>query len=218
MKAYTKGGTCCASAIVHNTHELGCGRILAKLPEIITRLADMVERFGTALDCVDVGFLPDRTLDRLPLSAQIGRTRVGGVDPNKPRIRAALAAVLALSASPAGATVADLTRKVHAMTGQTPEGYTSRQAAYDLRKLRGKDLVSKPVRSRRYLTSPAAARTITAGVAAFGVDTDPGMVESARARGLEVHEADAVTWLLQQRESSSRTRDGDQPTLLPSRS
>ena len=28
------------------------------------------------------------------------------------------------------------------------------------------------------------------------------MVESARARGLEVHEADAVTWLLQQRESS----------------
>ncbi len=122
----------------------------------------MVERFGTALDCVDVGFLPDRTLDRLPLSSQIGRTRVGGVDLNKPRIRAALAAVLALSASPAGFTVADLTRKVHAMTGQTPEGYTSRQAAYDLRKLRGKDLVSKPVRSRRYLTPPAAARTITA--------------------------------------------------------
>jgi len=48
------------------------------------------------------------------------------------------------------------------MTGQTPEGYTSRQAAYDLRKLRGKDLVSKPVRSRGYLPSPAAARTITA--------------------------------------------------------
>ena len=123
----------------------------------------MVERFGTALDCVDVGFLPDRTLDRLPLSSQIGRTRVGGGDLNKPRIRAALAAVLALSARPAGFTVADLTRKVHAMTGQTPEGYTRRQAAYDLRKLRGKDLVSKqPVRSRRYLTPPAAARTITA--------------------------------------------------------
>ena len=81
----------------------------------------MVDRFGTALDCVDVGFLPDRTLDLLPLSAQIGRTRVGGVDLNKPRIRAALAAVLALSASPAGFTVADLTGKLHAMTGQTPQ-------------------------------------------------------------------------------------------------
>ncbi len=163
LKAYTKGEHVLRfEAIVHNTHELGCGRILARFPEIITRLADMVERFGTALDCVDVAFLPDRTLDRLPLSSQIGRTRVGGVDLNKPRIRAALAAVLALSARPAGFTVADLTRKVHAMTGQTPEGYTRRQAAYDLRKLRGKDLVSNPVRSRRYLTPPAAARTITA--------------------------------------------------------
>ena len=38
---------------------------------------------------------------------------------NKPRIRAALAAVLALAASPDGFTVADMTAKVHAMTGQT---------------------------------------------------------------------------------------------------
>ena len=92
-----------------------CGRVLVKFPEIITRLADMVERFGTVLDCVDVGFLPDR----LPLS-QIGRTRVGGVDLNKPRIGAALVAVLALSAAPAGFTVADLTAKIRAITGQTP--------------------------------------------------------------------------------------------------
>ena len=70
--------------------------------------------------------------------AQIGATRVGGVDLNKPRIRAALAAVLALAAAPDGFTVAEFTAKVHAMTGHT--GYTIRQAAYDLRKLRGKDL------------------------------------------------------------------------------
>jgi hypothetical protein len=46
------------------------------------------------------------------------------------------------------------------MTGQT--GYTVRQAAYDLRKLRGKDLVVKPGRSRRYQLPLRAARTITA--------------------------------------------------------
>jgi hypothetical protein len=44
------------------------------------------------------------------------------------------------------------------MTGQA--GYTIRKAAYDLRKLRGKQLADKPGRTRRYLISPAAARII----------------------------------------------------------
>ena len=39
-------------------------------------------------------------------------------------------------------------------------GYTSRQAAYDLRKLRGKDLLVKPGRSPRYQVPPQAGRTI----------------------------------------------------------
>jgi hypothetical protein len=51
---------------------------------------------------------------------------------------------------------------VQSMTGQTEIGYTIRQAAYDLRKLRGKDLIAKPGRSRRYLVPPTAARTIVA--------------------------------------------------------
>ena len=46
------------------------------------------------------------------------------------------------------------------MTGH--EAYTVRQAAYDLRKLRGKDLAVKPGRTRRYQITPDAARTITA--------------------------------------------------------
>jgi hypothetical protein len=42
------------------------------------------------------------------------------------------------------------------------DGYTTRQAAYDLRKLRGKQLVDKPGRTRRYHVPPPAARTISA--------------------------------------------------------
>jgi hypothetical protein len=75
---------------------------------------------------------------------------VGGIDVNKPRIRAALAAVLALAPSPDGFTVAEMTAKVHAMTGQDHATCNTRQAAYDLRKLRGKQLVAKPARTRRY--------------------------------------------------------------------
>ena len=48
------------------------------------------------------------------------------------------------------------------MTGQTPEDYSIRQGAYDLRKLRGKQLVIKPGRTRRYHVPDVAARTITA--------------------------------------------------------
>lgn len=36
-------------AIAHNTAELRCGRMIEKFPEIVTRLAGIVERFATAL-------------------------------------------------------------------------------------------------------------------------------------------------------------------------
>jgi hypothetical protein len=48
------------------------------------------------------------------------------------------------------------------VTGQADAGYTTRQAAYDLRKLRGKHLLDKPGRGRRYQVPPAAARTVAA--------------------------------------------------------
>jgi hypothetical protein len=161
LKAYTKGEHVLRfEAVVHNTTALRCGRVLDRFPEIITRLAGMVDRFCTTLDCVDTTFIADGLLDRLPTPAQIGGTRVGGVDLNKPRIRAALSAVLALSTTSAGFTVAEFTAKVHAMTGHT--AYTIRQAAYDLRKLRGKDLIAKPGRTRRYHLEPQNAGTIAA--------------------------------------------------------
>jgi hypothetical protein len=128
--------------------------------EIIARLAGMAGRFTTALDCADISFLPDGILDQLPLPFQIGATRTGGIDLNKPRIRAALQAALALAPAPGGFTVAEHAAKVAAMTGHA--GYTTRQAAYHLRKLRGKGIAAKPGRSRRYHIPPEAARTIAA--------------------------------------------------------
>jgi len=54
-------------ATVHNTRQLGCGRTIERFPQIATRLAGMTDRFCTTLDCVTTGFLPDGTLDQLPL-------------------------------------------------------------------------------------------------------------------------------------------------------
>jgi hypothetical protein len=136
--------------------------MIEKFPEIVIRLAGIAERFATALDYVDTGFLGDGVLDVLPTCVQLGATRVGGVDPNKPRMREAVRAALALAPAPNGFTVAEFTAKVHAHTGVDHTGYSVRQAAYDLRKLRGKQLIDKPSRSRRYVVSPLAARTIAA--------------------------------------------------------
>lgn len=52
-----------------------------------------------------------------------------GIDLNKPRIRAALAAALALAAAPHGCTVAERAARVQQFTGQP--GYAVRQAAYE---------------------------------------------------------------------------------------
>jgi hypothetical protein len=161
LKAYTKGEHVLRfEATVHNTKELRCRRGLDNFPEIITRLAGMADRFATALDCADISFLADGILDELPLPSRLGATRAGGIDLNKPRIRAALSAALALAAAPRGFTIAEHAAKVATMTGHA--GYTIRQGAYDLRKLRGKGLADKPGRSRRYHIPPEAARTIAA--------------------------------------------------------
>jgi len=161
VKAYTKGEHVLRfEATVHSAKELRCRRSLDNFDEIITRLAGIAGRFATALDCADTGFLPDGILDELPLPALAGPRRTAGIDLNKPRIRAALAAALALAPAPAGFTAAEHAARVRQITGN--DGYTTRQAAYDLRKLRSKQLIDKPGRTRRYHVPPDAARLISA--------------------------------------------------------
>jgi hypothetical protein len=163
LKAYTKGERVLRfEAVVHNARDLGCGRVIERFPEIVARLKAMLERFLTTLDCVHVAFISDQTLDQLPLPSQVGKTTVGGVDVNQPRIRNVLAAVLALGPAPTGFSVAQLAAKVQSMTGQPASDYSIRQAAYDLKTLRGKSLITKVGASRRYQIQPPAMRAIAA--------------------------------------------------------
>jgi hypothetical protein len=88
----------------------------------------MVDRFTSMLDCVEIGFLPDGILDQLPAPSTLGATRTGGIDMNIPRIRAALAAALALAVAPQGFTVAEFTAQVRTITGQPPTATASARA------------------------------------------------------------------------------------------
>jgi hypothetical protein len=163
LMAYTKGERVLRiEAVAHNTRELRCGCMVDRFPQIVARLRGMLERFMTTLDCVDAAFISDERLDQLPLPSRLGKTRVGGVDLNNLRMRSALSAVLALAPSPAGFSTAHFRDKVQSMTGLTDSDYTPRQAAYDLKKLRAKDLITKVGRSRRNELSSPNMRAITA--------------------------------------------------------
>jgi hypothetical protein len=61
-----------------------------------------------------------------------------------------------------GFTVTEFTAKVCALTEDDHTGYAVRQAGYDLRKLRGDQLLDKPGRTRGCHVPPQAARTIAA--------------------------------------------------------
>lgn len=163
LKMYTKGERVLRiEAIVHNTKELPRCRPLEKFPSVVDQLRKMVDRFLEALHGVDACYIADDTLERLPEPGQTGKTRVGGIDCNKLRMRTVMHAVVALSTSPKGFTASDLARKVSVLNSPSAPSYTARQASYDLRKLRGKDLAAKIGNTRRYRPTPMGLRAMAA--------------------------------------------------------
>ena len=167
LKIYTKGeraqrAPLCIEVIVHNTSAYRWGRSLPCFGEIVTRLRGILERFLNAVGCLDACLVSDETLENLPLPTQVGKTKVGGIDFNKPRMRRVAEAVLALSTAPTGFTASELAAQVHSVSGETESAYGPRRAAYDLKKLRGKGMVRKIGASRRYEPDLAGLRAIAA--------------------------------------------------------
>lgn len=161
VKLYTKGERVLrAEAVVHNTKVLRCGRSLPKFPQILTELRQILYRFLNALDCMDSSFISDDTLNEISHSGVLGKSRVAGIDLNKPRLQAVIQAVIALSMTPQGFVVSMLAAKVREILGENT--YSSRQASYDLRKLRAKHWVHRIAGSRKYQPTSHGLRTMTA--------------------------------------------------------
>jgi len=160
-KMYTKGECVLRTeVVVHNSKQLKCGRILAKFPEMTLKLKDILNQFLNTVQYVDASFISSGNLDKLYTPSLLGKTKVGGVDIQKPRMRAVLEAVIPLSAKPGGFNLSDLAQRVQEI--QKNSKYSIRNAAYDLRKLRGKNIVCKIGKSRRYKTVPKGLKAITA--------------------------------------------------------
>jgi len=163
LKIYTKGERVLRiEAVLHNSEELQCGRSLDRFPRLVTELKGILERFMNALSLIDQCFISDETLEQLPKSSVVGKAKVGGIDFNKERMRWAGQAVLALAASTGSFTSSGLAGQVCSATGQTFSQYGSRHAAYDLKKLRAKNMVQRVAHSRRYEATPSGLKAMAA--------------------------------------------------------
>jgi hypothetical protein len=183
LKIYTKGERVLRmEAIAHNTQELNCGRSLEKFPRIVSELKSILERFMDALSCIDQCFISDETLEQLPAPAQVGKTKVGGIDFNKARMRWVAEAVLVLSPLPGGFTASELAGQVRTISQQSESEYGSRRAAYDLKKLRGKQIVRRIAKSQRYTPIPEGLKTMTALVVLRNKAIKPLLAATQRLR------------------------------------
>ena len=161
VKIYSKGERVLRiEAIAHNARELLCGRTIDKFPRIVEALSAMMERFLNVLQSIDASFIGAGTMESWPLPSQVGACRVGGIDANRPRMRAIMEAVINLSPKPNGFTVSEVADKVKEITGNTH--YEARHASYDLKKFRGKELVTRINYSRRYQPTSEGLRSMTA--------------------------------------------------------
>ncbi len=142
LKVYTKGERVLRIEVVlHNAKELRCGRLLEKFTPIVTRLKQIANQFLDHVYAMDATFLGDATLDELPQPSCLGKTKIGGIYINRTRTRTVLNAALSLACA--------------------PRGFTARRAAYDLKKLRAKNLLTNG-NSRRYSIPSEAIRIIGA--------------------------------------------------------
>lgn len=162
-KCYTKGERALRiEVITHNARVLPCGCLLDRFAEIVTHLRGILNRFLDAMHCIDIACISDVQLDDLSTSSRVGETRVGGIDISKPRMRAVIEGVIELAVDHRGFSASDLAAKVNTISRAENEVYTSRMASYDLKKLRGKDIIRKRERSRRYETVSEGLHALTA--------------------------------------------------------
>ena len=150
VKMYSKGERVLRTEVIaHNCKALHYGSGLNTFPQIVEDLKSILERFLSVVESVDVSLIASDILQNWKCPTQVGAVRVGGIDVHQKRIRSVMKALISLSATPDGFTASQLAMKVTEILGNS---YSARQASYDLKKFRGKQLVSRIKNSHRYQT------------------------------------------------------------------
>lgn len=164
LKLYDKGERVLrAEVVVHNAKELKCKRSVSNFKEIVSKLNAIMKGFLDNLCYTHVSLLKDGSFEQLTKPTKTGEQRLAGVDINKNRTIAIMESVLSLAIKPGGYTANDVaTLMKEKLDKKQAKSYNSEKAAYDIRKLRGKGLVEKIGKSRKYKTTKKGMDTIIA--------------------------------------------------------
>ena len=179
LKLYDKGERVLrAEVVVHNAKELKCKRSVTNFMEIVSKLRVIMNSFMDNLCYTHVSLLKDGSFEQLTNPSQKGKQRLAGVDINKRRNLAIMECVLALAIKPNGYTAKDIaTLMKEKLNKKEATVYSSIKAAYDIKKLRGKGLVEKTGKSRKYKTTKRGMETIIA-VLSLTQKTIPAILSS----------------------------------------
>ena len=179
LKLYDKGERVLrAEVVVHNAKELKCKRSVSNFEEIVGKLSIIMNSFMDNLCYTHVSLLKDGSFKKLTSPSKKGKQRLAGVDINKNRTIAIMESVLALAIKPDGYTAKDIAILMkERLNKKQAKDYTPAKAAYDIRKLRGKGLVVKIEKSRKYKTTKKGIETIIA-VLALTQKTIPTILSS----------------------------------------
>ena len=160
FKAYTKGEHVLrVEAIVHNTRALVVDGFSSASPTSVAR------RHGRAVSPPWTASMSGSSPTTCSTNSLRHRNSAPSTSVASTSTRPVSATSWPPSApwrSPPGSPFREFTTKVRAQTGQDATDYSTRQGAYDLRKIRAKGLIDKPGRTRRYQVPPDAAAHHTA--------------------------------------------------------
>lgn len=164
LKLYDKGERILrAEVVVHNAKELKCKRSVSNFKEIVSKLNTIMNSFMDNLCYTHVSLLDDGSLKKLISPSKKGAQRLAGVDINKGRTIAVMESVVTLAIKPNGYTAKDIAILMKEKGDKKQvKDYSPAKAAYDVRKLRGKGLVEKIGKSRKYKTTKKGMETILA--------------------------------------------------------
>jgi hypothetical protein len=151
LKIYDKGQRVLRVEVtVQNAAELGCGKLLHKLPELLKRMRQILLNFLAVVQAAHVSFLDLGSFEQWAQPVQRGKRRLAGITMDNARNRHVLDAVMGLATQPEGFMLKDVAHAVRERTHWSEKEYPVRKASYDIAKLRGKKLVAKLPGTRKY--------------------------------------------------------------------
>ncbi len=176
LKQYFKEGRALRTeTVICNTNDFGIGRVVCgKNWYALRAVGESANRRLCNAEAADARPAPDVvTFYQVtrPSNTEDG-LRAAGLRFGDPRVMAILASMVGFCHLVAGFTNKQLTERVAALMG---EPYTSRQATYDLRRLKRKRLIDKIPRSHRYQLTDLGRRISVLFTKTYGRMLAPGL-------------------------------------------